>query len=458
MRAARESLRFRTKTLAHRKSSMTPKNSPTVFTSYAQNFEDVVLWRALKHVSNGFYVDIGAQHPVLDSVSKAFYEHGWRGVHVEPVPHYAEMIRQDRPDEQVLQLALSDEPGILELHVIENSGLSTAVKVYAEGYEKDHGFAHTTIQTPMLPMKSALAFLADRTVHWLKIDVEGLEEQVLRGWDSTVLRPWIIVIEATVPMSPELRYEGAEKLILTAGYRFAYFDGLNRYYVANEHAELIPSLSVPPNVFDDFELSGLSGSWCRGAVARVRGEMQPVIDELSRLREQAAALASEAETRADLAVKRSDESAALASQAQERSVEAEARAVAAEARAVKAEGLSREFELRAAVAEERARIAESTLSRRLLSAVRDGRLLSGSKRRVKSLLRLTAQTLDSHPTWKRVASAALNCVPPLKRRLRVVLAPSPLGTTSPGTPEGLSTDAAAVHRQLEQSQRTSKSA
>ena len=41
-----------------------------MFTSYAQNFEDVMLWRALKHVQKGTYVDVGAQHPVIDSVSK----------------------------------------------------------------------------------------------------------------------------------------------------------------------------------------------------------------------------------------------------------------------------------------------------------------------------------------------------------------------------------------------------
>ena len=59
--------------------------------SYAQNFEDVLLWRALKQVRNGFYIDIGAQHPEHDSVSKLFYDHGWRGVHVEPTPRIAEV-------------------------------------------------------------------------------------------------------------------------------------------------------------------------------------------------------------------------------------------------------------------------------------------------------------------------------------------------------------------------------
>ena len=53
------------------------------FVSYAQNFEDVMLWRALSDVKQGHYIDIGAQDPVINSVSLAFYEAGWRGIHVE---------------------------------------------------------------------------------------------------------------------------------------------------------------------------------------------------------------------------------------------------------------------------------------------------------------------------------------------------------------------------------------
>ncbi|BCG81534.1 FkbM family methyltransferase [Mesorhizobium sp. 113-3-3] len=72
-------------------------------TSYAQNFEDVILWRALEHVERGFYIDIGAQDPVVDSVSLAFYERGWRGIHVEPSANYAEKLRAARPDEEVFR-------------------------------------------------------------------------------------------------------------------------------------------------------------------------------------------------------------------------------------------------------------------------------------------------------------------------------------------------------------------
>jgi FkbM family methyltransferase len=239
------------------------------FLSYAQNFEDVMLWRALGHVPNGMYVDVGAQHPRIDSVSRAFYERGWRGVHVEPVPAFAQLLRSDRPDETVLQVALGEREGTLELNVFADTGLSTAIDSYAQRHQVERGYAVERIQTPVLTLKSALEWLAGKDVHWLKIDVEGFEEQVLRGWDSQRLRPWILVVEATVPNSTETDFEKWEPLVSAAGYRFVYFDGLNRFYIANEHPELAAAFAVPPNIFDAVEVSG-EASWglCNFAVAQ----------------------------------------------------------------------------------------------------------------------------------------------------------------------------------------------
>jgi len=251
------------------------------FLSYAQNFEDVMLWRALGHVPNGVYVDVGAQHPRIDSVSRAFYERGWRGVHIEPVPAFAQLLRADRPDETVLQVALGEREGTLELHVFADTGLSTAISSYAERHQAERGYATERIHTPVLTMKSALECVAGKDVHWLKIDVEGFEEQVLRGWDSQQLRPWILVVEATIPNSTEMDHEKWDPLVIAAGYRFVYFDGLNRFYIANEHPELAAAFAAPPNIFDAVEVSGQS-SWglCNVAVSQYQSEVAALAEQL----------------------------------------------------------------------------------------------------------------------------------------------------------------------------------
>ena len=166
-----------------------------MFVSYAQNFEDVMLHRALRHVTRGFYIDVGAQDPVVDSVSMGFYEQGWRGVHVEPVAAYAERLRTQRPDEIVVQAALGDYHGTLRFHEIAETGLSTANPAVAARHRESGQSVHE-IEVPCLTLSEVMAPYADIDVHWLKIDVEGCEKAVLQGWTSAV-RPWIVVVERT---------------------------------------------------------------------------------------------------------------------------------------------------------------------------------------------------------------------------------------------------------------------
>jgi len=225
-----------------------------MFVSFAQNFEDVLLWRALKHIDKGFYIDIGAQHPEADSVSKAFYDHDWRGVHVEPIRPYADLLRDHRPDEVVLEVALAAESGILTFYNIPETGLSTADSTIAEGHWHQ-GFTIQEITIPCIPLSDVFARYGDRDIHWVKIDVEGFELAVLEGWGDSPVRPWIVVVESTLPNTQIDTHEIWEAQLLERGYTPAFFDGLNRYYVAEQHPELLEALEYGPTVFDQFAFS-----------------------------------------------------------------------------------------------------------------------------------------------------------------------------------------------------------
>ena len=57
-----------------------------VFVTYAQNGEDAILAHVLAGVERGRYIDVGANDPDAHSVTRAFYDRGWSGVNIEPVP------------------------------------------------------------------------------------------------------------------------------------------------------------------------------------------------------------------------------------------------------------------------------------------------------------------------------------------------------------------------------------
>ena len=250
--------------------------------SYAQNFEDVMLWRALGDIEKGLYIDIGAQDPVVDSVSLAFHELGWRGIHVEPTPHYAELLRQQRPGDKIIQAAIASKTGSLLFFEIPNTGISTADATMAAQH-RQRGFDVHEISVKCITLATVFKQCQAQDIHWLKIDVEGLEEQVLRSWKAAKARPWIVVVESTLPLSQTESHEDWEALLLARQYSPVYFDGLNRYYISAAHPELKQAFAVPPNVFDGFKLNGTASSTMHHLIdARHKSESSNALEHHTR--------------------------------------------------------------------------------------------------------------------------------------------------------------------------------
>jgi FkbM family methyltransferase len=246
--------------------------------SYAQNFEDVILHRALHAVARGNYIDIGAQSANVDSVSRMFHEMGWQGIHVEPVSVYAEELRSSRPGDRVLQLAVGEERGTITFYELPSTGLSTVDSSIATGHRED-GFEVVERLVPLVTLDDIFAESGFEQVHWLKIDVEGFEASVIRGWRGDK-RPWIVVVESTLPLSQVESHEAWESMLIDMGYEFAYFDGLNRFYVAPMHRELLVSFGPGPNVFDDFSLSGIAS---QPFTRLLKGEIHSLRDDVARI-------------------------------------------------------------------------------------------------------------------------------------------------------------------------------
>ena len=235
------------------------------FISYSQNHEDVLLWRALRDVPAGFYIDVGANDPELHSVTKAFYDQGWSGINVEPMPSYGPAFHAQRPRDINLNVAAGAASGSITLFDIPavNGWASTDSAVAAAHRAHGHQVVEHTV--PLLTLAEICREHARGAVHFLKIDVEGFEGDVLRGMDFTLCRPWIVVVEAIMPNSRDSNHQSWEALVTGHGYQYAWFDGLNRYYVADEHAELADRLRLQPNVFDDYLSHHLDKALARGA-------------------------------------------------------------------------------------------------------------------------------------------------------------------------------------------------
>ena len=225
--------------------------------SYAQNHEDILLWRALKNIENGFYIDVGASDPFEDSVTQLFYERNWRGINIEPSLKSYQRLCQERTLDINLCCAVGDCQGKTTFYDIPTRGWSTSDSKVGEFY-RQKGENVTLREVEILCLNSILESHQKPSIHFLKIDVEGSEKSVLKGLNLSVFRPWVLLVEAISPIDQTASYEEWEPQVLNSGYRFVYFDGLNRFYIAEEHyEELKQAFAYPPNVLDDFVSSSV---------------------------------------------------------------------------------------------------------------------------------------------------------------------------------------------------------
>jgi len=190
------------------------------FVSFARNAEDVVLHRALRDVTAGRYVEIGPTHPTDASATRAFYDRGWRGLVIQPSAAYVEEFCRVRPEDTVVQAPLDAAN-----ESASGRGLDA---VLAERLSNDHD------------------------VHFLVVEVAGLQRDMLAGLDLRRWRPWVLVLAGGDPEPAPPTHEACEALLLEAGYELCLFDGVSRFYVAAEHADrLRPLLSFPADAVDD---------------------------------------------------------------------------------------------------------------------------------------------------------------------------------------------------------------
>jgi FkbM family methyltransferase len=205
--------------------------------TYAQNREDLILAGILRKVAVGFYVDLGANHPELDSVTKIFYDKGWSGINVDPHEHLIRELCRQRPRDVNIQAGVSSQRGTLRLRCYAEDGeatFSADVKGIRRWMNADLEFWEKPVEVLSLAeILSEHRPIGD--IHFLKADVEGLELEVLLGnaWDR--FRPWVLCLERGIFQA---RRDAINAFLARWNYAHIFYDGINDYYLATERRDL----------------------------------------------------------------------------------------------------------------------------------------------------------------------------------------------------------------------------
>jgi len=228
-----------------------PQSLTKTFISYAQNFEDVLLNRLFKNKTRGFYIDVGALHPTFDSVTKAFYDGGWSGINIEPIKELFNVFEKERPRDINLNIALSNLEGNLEFfEVVGQLGNSTLNKEIADEIAKQKDLDVSQYTVTVKTLASICKEYVNQEIDFLKIDVEGLEEDVILGGNWEIFRPTVLIIETTQPNTNIRCKNNIPQILTDKDYKHVFFDGINDYYIAAESEDLAKHFAYPVNILD----------------------------------------------------------------------------------------------------------------------------------------------------------------------------------------------------------------
>src|SRR5262249_42306816 len=155
------------------------------------------------------------------STTKLFSLRGWRGVNIEPNPHFFRLLCQSRPRDVNLQAAVSDRSGKAKYYEVIDSLTESTLSPDRARAVRDSGRPVREEEIDTLPMAEILhRHVGDRPIDFMSIDVEGHERAVLSTADFTRWRPRVLIVEATEPNTNVPNHQKWEDLVTAAGYLF----------------------------------------------------------------------------------------------------------------------------------------------------------------------------------------------------------------------------------------------
>ncbi|HEY9115779.1 MAG TPA: FkbM family methyltransferase [Bacteroidales bacterium] len=199
--------------------------------SYSQNGEDMILDFIFRDVNKGFYVDVGANNPKIQSNTQFFYEVGWNGINIDALPGSMKSFNRQRPRDINLEIPVFDSEKTLTFYVFQDSMYNT----FSE--EKAETVPNKLVEKKELQTKTLSwileKYLKNKEIDFLTIDVESVDFHVLKSNDWNKFRPKTVLFEL---LEHEIKSKEGQKMfdfMLEKGYHFYCNTPKNVFFIEN---------------------------------------------------------------------------------------------------------------------------------------------------------------------------------------------------------------------------------
>ncbi len=167
--------------------------------SYSQEGEDIILRNIFGNQKAGFYVDVGAHHPMRFSNTYFFYKQGWMGINIEAMPGSMKLFEKFRPRDINMEVPIYSENKVLPYYIFNEPALNGFDRSLSEErgrlYDNYHVIEIIDLKTKKLSQILDEYLPKNQQIDFLSIDVEGLDMEVLKSNDWKRYLPKVVLIE-----------------------------------------------------------------------------------------------------------------------------------------------------------------------------------------------------------------------------------------------------------------------
>ncbi len=184
-------------------------------------------------VKKGFYVDIGANNPYIQSNTHFFYKKGWRGVNVDALPGSMNIFRKVRPNDINIEAAISNSNEILSYFMFSPSFYNTFDSSKVNEIKQNAQLINE-IKINTTKLSDLFDSLKIDSINFMSVDVEGFDLEVLKSNNWNKYRPKVIVTECFSGGLESLASDCIYDLLKNNGYILLCNTPTNAFYIEVE--------------------------------------------------------------------------------------------------------------------------------------------------------------------------------------------------------------------------------
>ena len=206
--------------------------------SYSFNAVDLIVNYIFKNKNNGFYLDVGSQHPISNNNTYLLYKKGWSGINIDLDKKNIDLFKIARPKDINLNYAISDTKGVTDLFFYHESSPINTLNRQVSSYQRATVKEIKKVKTFTLNyILNKLNF--DKQIDYMNLDVEGFELKVLNGFDIQKYKPKVISVEYLDLKMKKLEFKNNNIENLLDSELYKYFKTNDYNFVNWLHGDLI---------------------------------------------------------------------------------------------------------------------------------------------------------------------------------------------------------------------------